>query len=326
MMKNNADIFLTVILIALLSVSMQAQLKRGHKLLKQNKFDAAIEAFEADIFNEKADIAVEAEYNIAQIYFTTKYEGYSLENAYEFAKSALNRQQKLNKEEMLRIQKKKLGKLTIDNFRRKILNAAYDSARIKDSYAAYEHFLLNFDGPTAVQADKIMKQRNLRGLEEAMKTDSWNAYENFYKKHRESLQKLSPELDSTTQVLMFEAYMRETNWNGYSMFSYNYPDNIYVKDWKSAEAFIKIAQSNSLEDFKNYIKAYPKSPYRRPAIDFIAKLTLNGNDIEAYDYFVRNFNEYPKIKEFWKQYFEVFLKEFGTEAEFKKMYPAAPLK
>ena len=324
-MKNYARLFICSFIAALFAIPAEAQLKKGLKLLKKNNYEAAIEALEVDVFNSKGNIAVEAEYYIAKIYFTKEYEGYSLENAYQYAKSAMKRHQNLTNDEMASVQKKGLGKLNIDNYKRKILNEAFQQAKATDSYASYEHFLNNFDGPTAVQGEKIMKLRNQRGLEEAAKLNTWNAFENFYKKHQENCRLLSPEVDTVAQLLMFEAYVNETNWNGYNRFAADYPDNIYVKETKAAEAFLEIAQSSKIDDYKKFVVAFPQSRFVKLAINSIYRLTMQSNDVALYDYFVRNHADHPKIKDFWRYYYSLFLKEFGTKADFRKMYPNAPV-
>lgn len=327
-MKSQRQLLLLLFLLFAILNPASAQLKKGYKLLKKGNYELAIQAFELDVFNAKGDVGVEAEYNLAKIYFTKTYEGYDLEKAYQYAKSALKRHEKLKTDETTRIQKKGLGKLTIDNYKRQILNAAYDAARAEDNYKAYEYFLRNFDGPTLVQGEKIMIWRNQRGLDEAAKINTWNALESFYKKHGESCHKISPEVDTQAQMLMFEAYMRERNWTDFYNISFAYPNNVYVRDSAAAAQYIPIALSNNINDYKKFLIGFPKSPFAKLAIDNIYRLTMESKDYELYDYFVRNFASHPKIESLWAQYYKLYTSENKNNAseEFLKNYPNAILK
>jgi len=327
-MKSQLQLPLLLFLLFAYLTPVSAQLKKGYKLLKKGNYELAIQAFEIDVFNAKGDVGVEAEYNLAKIYFTKSYEDYNLEKSYQYAKSALKRHEKLKTDETSRIQKKGLGKLTIENYKRQILNAAYNAARAEDNYKAYEYFLRNFDGPTLVQDEKILIWRNQKGLQEAAKINTWNAFESFYKKHAESCKKVSPEVDTQAQVLMFEAYMRERNWNDFHTFSATYPNNIYVRDSAAASQYIPIALSNNINDYKKFLMGFPKSPFSKLAIENIYRLTMESTDYELYDYFVRSFTTHPKIESLWAQYYKLYTSENKNNAseEFLKNYPNAILK
>jgi len=303
------------------------QLKQGHKALKKLDYETAIKAFEVDVFNSKGDIAVEAEYNLAKVYFTKDYENFSLEQANQYAKRAIDRHDKLEPKEVQKVQKKGLGRLMLVNYKRQIVNAAYTKTRAKDSYKAYQHFLNVFDGPTPIQHDKAIQWRNQRGLDEATLLGTWNAYEHFYLKHHESCEEYTPHVDSQLQFRMFKAYIHEKGWGAYSQFENKYSENIFIVDSVAAVNFLPIATSKSIPAFKNYLVGYPNSPFSMLAIDYIMKLTLQKSTLEEYDYFVRTFPTHPGINTLWEQYHKLFLEIKGTQAdpEFRKMYPMAPL-
>lgn len=310
-------------------VSASAQLNQGYKHLKKENFDLAIEAFESDIFNKKADIAVEAEYNLSKIYIDKNYKANDLEKAYQYAKSALKRYNKLNTNEIKNIQKKKLSKASIETLKRKILDEAYDKAKTKKTYEAYEDFFLNFDGNNYTHATKVMAERNKLGLQNAIESNSWNVFENFYRKHHENSSKVSPDIDTLTQLLMFEVYMKEQNWNknALSNFSQKYPENLYIKDSISLKKYFVIAQSNKIEDFKKFITGFPNCYYTKLALENIYNLTINSEDIGAYDYFVRSYPDYPYILKLWERYLNVYSKSNnGNTDDFYKTYPNCPLK
>lgn len=322
----NIPLFLLFAFLFCQSSPISAQLKNGYKALKHSDYESAIKAFEIDIFNTKGDIAVEAEHNLAKIYFDKKYENFNLEQAYEYAKQALARHDKLNAKEIDKIQKKGLGRLMLENHKRQIVNEAYNKIRKEDTYKAYEHFLNVFDGPTPIQFDKATQWRNQRGLDEATALGTWNAYEHFYKKHHESCQKYTPHVDTLLQKRMFEAFVSEWGWNAYSQFASNYPENIYVADSAAAANFLPIATSKSIKDFKFFLMGYPKSPWAKLAIDNIMTQTMQGKQIEDYDYFVRTFPSHPGIEKLWEKYFQVYSQQSKKDAlsEFKRMYPEAP--
>ncbi len=318
---------LLVGLLLIISSSAQAQLKQGYKALKKGDYDLAIKAFEVDIFHPKGELAIEAEHQLAKIYFATKYEHHNLEQAYEYAKSALNRLEKLDNNSLKKAQKKGLGLLTLENHKRQIVNAAYTKVTKEDNYKAYQDFLQKFDGPTPIQFDKATQWRNQRGLDDAQKINTFNAYEHLYKKHYESINQYNPSVDTTLQLLMFESFMRDRGWQSYDQFANLYPNNLYIKDNKAAKDFRPIANSQELENFRKFMIGHPNSLYKKLAIDYIYELTMNSQNIEYYDYFVRNHPKYPKIQELWEQFYHIFSQKTGNQAteEFEKNYPNNPI-
>ena len=329
MKRNYLFVILCSLLILLPVMTASAQLNKGYKQLKKENFDLAIQAFETDVFNTKTDIAVEAEYNLSKIYFDKKNKVYNLEKAYQYAKSALKRYNSLKNNEIKNLQKKKLGKATIETLKRKVLDEAYNDIKAKNTYEAYENFFLNFDGNTYVNAVKTMIERNKLGLQNAIESNSWNVFETFYKKYHENSMKVSPDVDTLTQLLMFETYMKEQRWSNYALshFSQNYPENLYVKDSIPSKKYFEIANSTNAEDFKKFIISYPNSYYIRPAKQNIYRMTIESEDIEAYDYFVRIYPDYPGILKLWEKYLTVFSKlNNGNSDDFYKTYPNCPLK
>jgi hypothetical protein len=310
----------------LFSGQSDAQLKKGYKLLKKGNYIDAIEAFEADIFNKKANIAVEAEYNLSKIFFDKNFEDYNLEKAYGYAKSALNRQLKLKGKELKKAQKSGLGKLYLENFKRRIVNEAYNVAITEDSYTAYQHFLDEFDGPTPIQFEKVTIWRNKRGLEEVKKKDTYRGYENFRNRYFESLQSYTPETDSLLQMLLFESFMNENGWGQYGKFASKYPDNVYVKDSAAAANFRPIATSKRSSDFKDFIIGFPNSVFADLAVRKIYKLTMHNERLGDYDYFLRTYPNFKDIDALWERYLELYIKREGEGAleRFKQNYPQAP--
>lgn len=312
--------------ISLISTTTQAQLKKGHKLLKKSNYEDAITAFEVDIFNKKGNIAVEAEYNLAKIYFDKNFEEYNLEKAYEYAKSALERQLKLEGKEMKKAQKAGLGKLMLENYKRQIVNAAYNRAKMEDSYTSYQKFLNDFDGPTPIQFEKVTIWRNQRGFDEMQKKDSYRSYENFRNRYLESLQTYTPKTDSLLQMKLFESFIHENGWNQYNQFASKYPENVYIKDSKAAANYRPIATSKRSSDFKDFIIGFPESIFADLAVRQIFKLTMNGERLGDYDYFVRNYPEFKEIYTLWDRYLTLYLQRNGKDAvaEFIQNYPNAP--
>lgn len=312
--------------IGLFTTSLQAQLKKGYKYLKKGNYIEAITAFEVDIFNKKGNIAVEAEYNLARIYFNENFEEYELEKAYQYAKSALDRQLKLKEKDMKKSQKSGFGKLMLENYKRQIVNAAYNKAKSEDSYIAYQYFLDNFDGPTPIQFEKVTIWRNQRGLEEIRKKDSYRGYENFRSRYKEALQTYTPKTDSLLQMFLFESFMHENGWNQYNQFASKFPNNVYVKDSAAAVHFRPIATSNQLSNFKDFIIGFPNSVFADLAVRNIFKLTMDGTRLGDYDYFVRSYPNFKEIKTLWDRYLSLYIQRKGKESatEFIQNYPNTP--
>ncbi len=315
-----------IFLLLLISQHSFSQLKRGQKFLKKQQYELAITAFENEIFGNKEYIAVQAEHHLAKIYFNKNYEGFSLERAYEYAKSAKKRCTQLSNKELRKLQKQGLNTLTLDHHKRQIVNQAYAEAKAEDSYDGYQYFLQTYDGPTPIQFEKVTIWRNQKGLKKMQEIDRFSSYENFRKSYLEDLQKYTPGVDSVLQMEMFESFIQENSWGQYGRFKAKYPNNVYVKDSVAAAYYRPIATSPRISDFKDFIIGYPNSIFASLAVKQIYKLTMQYDRLGDYDYFVRSYPDFKGIEALWERYLELYLKQQGASAaeQFRQSYPNAP--
>jgi len=307
------------------SLNLQAQIKQGWRHLKKSRYDEAIKAFEKDILNPKTIVGIEAEHGLSQIYVNPNYNNYNLDEAYIYAKSAINRYKKLDLSSVHKLQKKNLGILQLQNYQREIINIAYAQAKKEDSYLGYQHFLDVFDGPTPIQEEKITIWRNQKGLELAQSRANWHSFKNIYTKHHESCLKYSPSIGVQLEKDMFETYINERSWRGYATFAAEYPNNIYVKDSVPSIDYRKIATSNELSKYKTFIIGHPNSPFVKLAVDNIYQLTIKSNSIEDHDYFLRIYPTHKKINQLILHYYQLLKEEVNSTTKaksvFKQMFP-----
>lgn len=319
--RNFAFLFL------LFSLQINAQIKKGERFLKKGEYDNAIQFFENMVFSNDADEAVMAEYYLSKVHFTTQFENYDLIKAHEFVNSAIKRYEKLEDKDVKNLQKKDIGILTLQSHKKQIVTAAYVKAKKDNTYKSYQDYLNNYEGPSPVQYDNIVRWRNEQGLQEAQHRGRFHFYENLYQKYRESFAKYNPEDFVTLQKELFESYIGEWTWNSYNTFANRYPDNVYIADSAAAVEYRPIANSKNVEDFKTFLIGFPESPFAKLAKDRIMEIALTEDDIELYDYFIRTFPAHPNSNQLIVKYYHKLLgmQEIKTPADFSKIYPDIPI-
>lgn len=320
-------VILPVFFFLITASQVSGQIRKGERYLKKDLYDKAIQVFENTVFDASVDESIIAEYYLAKIHATPEYENYDLEKAHEFIKSAIKRYKKLDDKAIRRLQKKDIGILTLKSQKKQVVTTAYIKAKNLNTYEAYQYFLNNYEGPSPVQYENIIRWRNTQGLKEAQQRNRFHSYQDLYKKHHESFAKYSPENFIVLQQLLFESYINEWSWNSYTTFANNYPQNIYVVDSAAAAEYRLIANSTNIDDFKTFLIGYPNSPFALLAKDNIFASIIEKDNIELYDYALRTFPNHRKINTLVFKYYQKLLsiQEIQSPNDFSKLYPHIPI-
>jgi hypothetical protein len=315
---------LLLVLFLCASLFAQAQVKNGLKLLPKKQYTLAQSAFEADLENATEQAC--AAYYLAELHSKVDYvEGFELPKAFGYIEKAIKFAQKANPKARKLIEKRGLGLLTMRRRREDLINQALDLAEKTHTAAAYDQFIGTYTGLNVAQTERIAHARNRLAFDETLKINTGDAWERFWQSYRESLEKHSKTLAREAEKYLFEAYIRQHSWGDFYGFAARYEDNPFVKDSAAAIKMQMTVRKNSLPDYKDFLRGYPKSPFAKIAIDSIFALTMRSADIENYDYFTHSFPNYPELPALWKAYFPLFCREqTGCPDAFSKKYPQAP--
>lgn len=305
---------------------LQAQLKKGIKLLEQKKYAAALTAFEKDL--KKPTTSPAALQQIAQLYFDQQYPDYSVEKAYQKIKQALKCYNILPLKDRQKLQKNGLSKLKMTKLRSDIVARAYEQSKTSGRVDSANYFLEYYTTASKHQVEHMLKHRDLIAYRDALKIDNYTTYQQFLKQSETSCLQYNRDLLLRAQKKLFESYIAEKGWAYYPNFEEQYPDNIYVKDTEVAYAYLKIARKKSLIAFQKFTKAYPYSPFMKFAKAAMFDLIMQQNNLPDYDYFVRAFPWYEQKEAIWKKLYRLYLEEHGLQSvqQFADAYPNYPYK
>jgi outer membrane protein OmpA-like peptidoglycan-associated protein len=313
-----------IILLFFISTSLNAQIKKGKKLVEKGDYEAAIEAFEDDL--EKVTSQPISLYELAKIYFTKRYAGYDIEKAYQYISRAIKEYEGLSRANKSKVQGKGLSNLSLKKFQSNVVLAAFNiTSKAKDLSQA-EHFLKLYTTAGKQQVEKMTIIRDELAFEQASKQNSFAAFLDFFNQHEITAERFNQDLLIRAQKKLLESYIKEKGWKMYPSFEEKYIDNIYVKDPKAAYDLIKIVRKNSLKEYQEFTEAYPHSPFNKFAEDYMFALIMAETNIVDYDYFVRAYPNYEKKEEIWLRFYRLYLQEHGTHAvkEFAQAYPDYP--
>lgn len=310
-----------------LSLTTWAQkYKKGFTYLEKGDLSAAVTTFEA-LLGSTTD-APPAMMGLAKIYSNKKYEGYSLETAYEQICKAMDAFKKLDIKLRNKLQDDDKGAMDMGKVQRDIITAAYEEAKKINTAAAYGNFLNRYTQAMKPQVETATKMRDLRGVEEAEKTGTLKAFEDWYRQCHPTALKFAPDVAIRGQKGLFEAYMREKSWSSYAQFAATYPENVYVKDSVAAKSFVPSAIKHDINGYRDFLKHHANSQFVKLAVDGLYELILQHNNIEECDFFVRNYANHPKAGDIWKVLYKAYIDGNGINSVFKfeETYPNFPFK
>ena len=307
-----------------MSTSLNAQIKKGKKLVEKGDYEAAIEAFEDDL--EKVTSQPISLHELAKICFTKRYAGYDIEKAYQYISRAIKEYDDLSRANKSKVQGKGLSILSLKKFQSNVVLAAFNvTSKAKDLSRA-EHFLKLYTTAGKQQVEKMTIIRDELAFEEASKQNSFAAFSDFFNQHEITAERFNGDLLIRAQKKLLESYIKEKGWKMYPSFEEKYIDNIYVKDPTAAYDLMKIVRKKSLKEYQAFTEAYPYSPFNKFAEDYMFALIMAETNIVDYDYFVRAYPNYEKKEEIWLRFYRLYLQEHGTPAvkEFAQAYPDYP--
>lgn len=301
-----------------------AQINKGKKLFEQQEYEAALEAFKNDLERPTSQPIALAE--IARIYADDQYPKKDLIQAYQFVSRALRKYQELSSTDKKKVQNKGESQMSLSKLQSDLLQRGYQNALDAHTLILYNSFLKTFKTASSTQRKVISMKRDKLAYEQAKSINTYAAFKDLLNNYGTSLELYSSKLYRRLQKDLLEHYVAQNGWQLYPQFEALYPDNLYVRDSDKAYEFLNAHRKHTLKAYQEFIRAYPKTPFIAFAKDGIYTLTMQDDDLNLYDYFVRKYGDYEQINSLWKRFYQLYVAQHGTNSvlTFAKAYPTYP--
>jgi len=317
---KTAVIFSTLVFL-ILSIPIFSQTEEGFEQLKNKEFDSAIALFEQDL-NDKS-MSVFANYGLAKIYADSSFSATNLDKAWEHY-LAFNEGYKILKSKK-KGQYKKQFKIKSVQLKNQITEDAIAFAKVKNTVESYDHFLTFYKKSKLFYRKEIELIRNQIAYEDALKTNTSNAFSVLMEKYKKSLKSKSPQLLKEGEKRFFELSMQENGWSSFEKFAIKYKRNPYIKD-AAAKKYYKIHALNDKAEYHDFIDENPKSLHLKFAKNQLVEQMLKNGNLAEFNWFLISYPEHESSNDLWQKFLTTYLAEKGEESikEFAKMYPQFP--
>lgn len=301
-----------------------AQINKGKKLFEQQEFEAALEAFKNDLERPTNQPIALAE--IARIYGDDRYPEKDLIQAYQFVSRALRKYQQLSSTDKKKVQNRGVSQMSLNNLQNDLLQRGYQNALDAHDLSLYNNFLKVFKTASSVQRKVISMKRDELVYSQAKSINTYAAFKDLLDKYGTSLELYNSKQYRQLQKDLLKCYIAQNGWQLYPQFEVLYPDNLYVRDSEKAYEFLNAHRKHTLKAYQEFIRAYPRTPFVSFAKDGIYTLTMQGEDLNLYDHFVRKYEDYDQINFLWKRFYQLYVDQRGTNSVlvFAKAYPSYP--
>lgn len=301
-----------------------AQINKGKKLFEQQEFEAALEAFKNDLerpINQPIALA-----GIARIHADSRYANKDVVQAYRFATRAIHAYQQLSNSDKKKVQTRGESQVSLSKLQSDFLQRGYQNALDAQSMPVYNDFLESFKTATGAQRKAITMKRDVLAYQQAQTANTYDAFKKLWENHGLSIELYNTKLYRQVQKDLLDCYVTENGWQLYPQFETLYPNNLYVRDSDKAYEFLNARRKHTIKAYQDFIRAYPRTPFVVFAQDGIYALTMKGEDLSNYDYFVRKYSDYNEIDSLWKRFYKLYVKQRGNASvlAFAKAYPNYP--
>lgn len=245
--------FFAFILFFLTISEIRADGKKALKLLEKGEYEKAHETLVKSL--EKDSINAGAKYVFSLLYLTPNYQGYNIDTAYFFINEAIEDFAVHDEKTKENLAKININDSTLLKQKRKVEEQAFKRAKALHTIDDYNYFLKKYDG--ALQVDSAVYYRNEIAYNDAVRLNTWEAFEYFIHK---------------------------------------YPDAVQIEEAKAKYEellYFTKTKDGRLASYVNFLKFFPKTPYRDDAEKHIFELSTADNDIDSYMTFMER---YPKSK------------------------------
>jgi len=247
---NFTNIFLSSLLLLVIAGSARADSKRAFKLLEKGEYVKLTELLDKSI--SKDSINAGAKYVYSLLFLTPKYERYNIDTAYWYILAAETDMNKHDEKDQQRLDKLNINDSTIQIQKSEVEIHAFRRAKSQHTIISYDYFLKNFAG--ALQTGQAITLRNGIAYKQAVDANTYQAFLNFLNTY--------PDAEETLQA-------RE-----------HYEKLLYYT----------ITKNKKLAGYRQFLKDYPKTPYRDDAERNIFEISCADNDINSY---LKYIHDYP---------------------------------
>lgn len=281
----------------LLACSLNAQVKKGEKLLEERDYTAAMTAFQQPT---KGGLeATRALLGQAKVYANSRYEGYDPVQAYKIAYELIEERKALPKSEQDKLEKK----LPLGDIRRVAIGVESQQLRQlkkQDDPAAYDDFLATY---THLADRKVASATELRNELALKKIKSEGNYTEAHKMVQQyGLYEALPDNPEIADTLL-NRFIREKGWGAYASFAKENAKSQYVLNDLKGKADALLA-GNDLAAAMAFVRTNSQNPFGLFAYKGLPAIGLRSTQLGALRDWLVTFRQ---DKENWKDVYAHYL-------------------
>lgn len=258
------------LLFLLMSVlTVAAQVKEGNTYLEKKDYEAAFEAFEAE--NKKPHTIAEATFRMAQIMATPEAPQYHLDSAYHYVQRARKKYLQLSNGKRKKLDKAGAGRRDMSKLRNDIADSALAQIIRNPSVKAYEKFFNTFERMSRRTEEEALDSMVVTLKKVFAREKDYERLANLFDRYGDEIRKRDFEGYNVVEKNLFTAFVQENGWKQLDVFEKRFHRSMFSMD-QSKEDFKKIRTSGNPENYRRFIKYYPRSPYLPLAEDSLAMI------------------------------------------------------
>jgi hypothetical protein len=241
---------------------VNAESKRAFKMLEKGEYDKLIELLDKSI--EKDSINTGAKYVYSLLYLTPKFPGYDIDKSYRFINEAID-DFALHDEKMIEdLAKLDINEASLNQQKLQVEQHAFRRAKAKHTIDDYNFFIKEFDA--AIQSDSAVSFRNEIAYDDAVKADTYEAFQHFMHTYPEAAQ--IEEAREKYEELLYFSMTKDKKLESYERFLRNNANTPY-RDDAEKNIFEIYTADNDLDSYMTFIEKYPESVMRKKALDLL---------------------------------------------------------
>lgn len=267
-----------LILLAFFFVSVAAladKNKSALKALQKGELAKAEMLVQQSLADEVANPG--ANYLYSVIYVTDSFPRHNIDSAQAYILEALRDWQLLQEKEQEKNRKRGFYPEIFQTQKQRVDSLAFERAKGEGSVASYEFFISRY--ADAEKVPEAVALRDSTAFENASFQDTWEAYKAFFETYPDAKQ--VPEAEERYKDLVFKDLTRDRKLSSFKEFLVQFPATPYRREAEE-QIFEIMTASGHPETYLQFIGEYPRSFFRKKALDFLYSLDQGAYDFRYY--------------------------------------------
>lgn len=249
--------------------------KRAYKALKKGDVEKAVELVTKSL--EDDIINPGANYLYSLIFTIDTLPTYNIDSAQKYILAAQADWPLLTGKEQEKLLKNQLTPQLFQAQKERIDSLGFERALRAGDVEAYERFMRQF--ADAAQADEARDRRDSVAFSLAEAENTWQAYQRFYETYTEAAQ--VPEAQERYKVLIFKDLTKDRKLSSFRDFLRQFPSTPFRKEAEE-QIFDIMTAGNAPEAYLRFMAEYPESHLKKRAFDFLYAVDQDGYNFQYY--------------------------------------------